>query len=596
MNIPEIPDSKANILIVDDTRENLDVLAIMLRRNGYKVRQAINGKIALMGVKSSPPDIILLDIKMPDMDGYAVCKHLKSSPETADIPVIFLSALDEVWDKVKAFKVGGVDYIGKPFQIEEVLVRLENHLQLRSLQKELRIINQQLEEKVKARTAQLEHLALHDDLINLPNRTLFIHNLTEVLQYTQTQPNYQFAVMFLDCDRFKIVNESLGHLEGDKLLTAVAQRINHCLGKKDLMARFGGDEFTILMRDISHLDQATQLAEKINHSLTLPFPLQEDEIFLSVSIGIVLGNYTYQKPEDLLRDADIALHRAKLGGKARYEWFDPQMHFHIQQKLQLDMDLRRALRHQEFLLHYQPVICLNTGKLIGFEGLIRWQHPKRGMVSPAEFIPAAEETGLIIPLGLWVLEEACRQLREWQVIIASKRTELADLTIGVNLSVPQFAQPDLIEQIDLILAETQLESQYLKLEITESAIMDNAKLATHILEELRKRQIRLCIDDFGTGYSSLSYLHRFPVDTLKIDRSFISRLGDRGENGEIIQAIITLAQTLGMDVIAEGIETEQQMKQLQRIGCQFGQGYFFARPLPKEAALQFIMSDSIEVN
>ncbi|MGK7946338.1 MAG: putative bifunctional diguanylate cyclase/phosphodiesterase [Microcystaceae cyanobacterium] len=588
MNDPNLSEPTANILIVDDTRENLDVLAIMLKRNGYKVRQAINGKIALMGVQSSLPDLILLDIKMPDIDGYEVCRQLKSSPDTSDIPVIFLSALDEVWDKVQAFQVGGVDYITKPFQLDEVLARIKTHLKLRYLQKELQEFNQTLEERVKERTAELEYKALHDDLMGLPNRTLFLQQLQEVLVTSQQDHNYQFAVLFLDCDRFKIVNESFGHLEGDKLLKAVAHRINQCLSHNDLMARFGGDELAILMDNIGDPKTVIQLVEKIKQNLALPFTLNKTEIFLSVSIGMVLGNSTYQKPEDLLRDADIALYNAKNRGNGHYEWFDPQMYHRIQQKLQLDMDLRRALNSQEFLLYYQPIISLQNNQLVGFEALIRWQHPQKGMISPAKFIPVTEETGLIIPLGLWVLKEACHQLRQWQQQLMNNWPQLANLTMGVNLSIAQFAQPNLINQIDKILAETQLKSQYLKLEITETAIMDNAELTTHLLRELRQRKIRLCIDDFGTGYSSLSYLHRFPVDTLKIDRSFVSRLGEHGENKEIIQAIITLSQTLGMNVVAEGIETEQQKKQLQKLGCPLGQGYLFARPLAQDAALQFI--------
>ncbi len=579
----------AQILIVDDTLENLNLLAIILTRQGYKVRKAISGKIALMGVENCLPDLILLDIKMPEMDGYAVCQQLKSSPRTKDIPVIFLSALDEVLDKVKAFKVGGVDYICKPFQIEEVLVRIENQLNLRQLQKELQTLNHHLEERVKERTIELEYMALHDSLIDLPNRTLFMRELSNALAQTQTNSNYHFAVMFLDCDRFKMVNDSLGHLVGDKLLILVSQRIANCLREDDLIARFGGDEFTILVSEVSHTETVINLAKTIHTALTLPFILQEHEIFLSVSIGIVWGDHQYKQPEHLLRDADIALYRAKLGGKARSEIFTPQMHLHIQQTMQLDMDLRRAMKQQEFLLEYQPIIALKSGELVSFEALVRWDHPKRGRVSPAEFIPSAEETGLILPLGLWVLEEACLQLCAWKKQIASINPNFErNLTISVNLSVSQFSQPNFIDDIDQILSKTGLDSQYLKLEITESAIMDNAQSATYILQELRKRSIQISIDDFGTGYSSLSYLHRFPVDTLKIDRSFVQQIDDSEGNWEIVKAIITLAQTLKMDLVAEGIETEKQKQQLQSLGCKLGQGYFFARPLSKEAAFDLI--------
>ncbi|NES83585.1 MAG: EAL domain-containing protein [Moorea sp. SIO2B7] len=590
MNSPQIPEPKANILIVDDTIENLNLLATMLAQQGYKVRKALNGKMALMGVKAAPPQLILLDIRMPDIDGYQVCETLKADEKTREIPVIFLSALDDVLDKVKAFEVGGADYITKPFQIEEVFARVHNQLELQMAKAEICQLNAQLEQRVKNRTQelkaaneQLKYMALHDSLMGLPNRSLFMKRMEEAINRTKDNPDYNFAVLFLDCDRFKIVNDSLGHMVGDELLIAVAYRINQALSPDDILARFGGDEFMVLLEGIEQSKDATYIAQKIIDNLKVPFHLKAQDIFINVSIGIVLGTTDYDQPEYILRNADIAMYQAKSLGKARYMVFNVQMHKVAQKRLQLETDLQQAVKRQEFFLNYQPIRSLITGRIVGFEALVRWHHPTKGFISPGEFIPVAEETGLIIPIGLWVLREACQQ-----ILVFQNKAQQKDLKINVNLSVKQFSQPNLIEKIDDIIGETGINSQHLKLEITESAIMDNAESATIILEELRKRKIQLSIDDFGTGYSSLSYLHRFPVDTLKIDRSFISRLDENDENLEIVQAIITIAHNLGMSVTAEGIETGQQLAQLRALGCEFAQGYFFSKPLKQEAAVELI--------
>ncbi|VXD12316.1 two-component system response regulator [Planktothrix paucivesiculata] len=599
---------KADILIVDDTLENLRLLSNTLIQMGYKVRGVMNGQMAIMAVQTLPPDLILLDIKMPDMDGYTVCQSLKENEKTRDIPVIFLSALNEVIDKVKAFQVGGVDYITKPFQFEEVVARIENQIALQSARAEIQQLNEKLEQRVQSRTMELEivnaqlkglnyklekeisehqktqtrllHLASHDALTNLPNRVLFMNRLVQSLQRTQREPNYQFGVLFLDCDRFKVVNDSLGHFAGDRLLIAIARRLKTHLASTDMLARFGGDEFTILLENIQDIDDVSRLAQKIQTSMSWPFQFEEQELFINASIGIVVGNRTYQEPEHILRDADIAMYQAKAKGKARYQIFDTQMHYHAQQRLELETDLRRALHREEFILYYQPIISLDTGRINGFEALLRWHHGQKGLISPGDFIPAAEETGLIVPIGLWVLKEACQQLKTWQDRGLSKRT----IKMSVNLSVKQFSQLNLIQNIDKIILQTQLNSSYLKLEITESAIMEHPESAAELLQQLRDRDIQLSIDDFGTGYSSLSYLHRFPLHNLKIDRSFIQGISQTRQNLEIIQAIITLAHHLNMNVTAEGVETPEQLSLLRSLGCEEGQGYFFARPLEANAA------------
>lgn len=430
--------------------------------------------------------------------------------------------------------------------------------------------------------------ASHDALTNLPNRAFFLDRLHTCIERSHQCPDYLFAVLFLDLDRFKVINESLGYRAGDQLLVAIANRLKACIQPGNMVARLGGDEFAILLHNLTDIGQVSKIANRLQAELQKPLQLAGQDVSITASIGVAVSMLWYECPEDMLRDADMAMYRAKALGKARTVVFNKIMHRRAVNRLQLETGLRRAVPQQELRLYYQPFVSLTTGRIVGFEALVRWQHPKRGLVSPAEFIPIAEETGLILPIGEWVLREACLKAKEWHLAFPHQEP----LTISVNLSCKQLAQPDLSEKIDRILHETGVERQSLKLEITESATMENVesaradgKQAIAILEQLRSLGVRLGIDDFGTGYSSLSRLHSFPIDTLKIDQSFVKQM-ELNRDGKhdasscnIIRAILTLAHNLGLDVIAEGIETPQQLAGLRELGCEFGQGYFFSMPV-----------------
>lgn len=433
---------------------------------------------------------------------------------------------------------------------------------------------------------QLVHEALHDALTGLPNRAWFMEQLQVSLDLMHSQKDRLFAVLFLDLDRFKLINDSIGHMVGDQLLIGIANRLSHCIRPGDKVARLGGDEFTILLDDIRSVSEATEVADRIQKHLSKPFNVGGYETFTTVSIGIALSNSDYHLPEDFLRDADTAMYQAKSLGKARHVIFDKAMHARAVNLLQLETDLRRAIDRGEFFIEYQPIVELQSGRLIGFEALVRWQHPDRGSVQPDRFIAVAEETGFIVPIGQWVLLEACLQMQRWNL----KHTESTPLTISVNLSGRQFAHSNLLEQITQILDVTGLDPRLLKIEITESVVMESVESAAGTLEKLRALGVGLSIDDFGTGYSSLSYLHRLPIDTLKIDRSFVSRMAENSENKEIVRTIIMLAKTLGMGVIAEGVETKEQADSLRELECQCIQGYLVSRPLDAESADRVILS------
>ncbi|PSB01125.1 GGDEF domain-containing response regulator [Merismopedia glauca] len=431
---------------------------------------------------------------------------------------------------------------------------------------------------------KLHRHAFYDDLTNLPNRAWFRERLTDAVERVKRQPDYLFAVLLLDLDRFKVVNDSLGHAAGDQLLIAVAERLTKACRIVDTISRLGGDEFAILLEFLKTEQEAAHVAQRIHRELSLPFYLEGQEVFTNASIGIVSSSAGYEQIEELIRDADIAMYRAKAQGKGSYQVFDTQMRDQIVAASRLERDLRHALEREQLEVYYQPIVSLVTQETIGFEALVRWNHPQRGIVSAAEFVPIAEETGLSILMDWWVLKEACTQMKRWQ----QQYPERSNLTISVNLSGKQIIQPNLVEYISQILADTDLNPQCLTLEITETAIIEKPELAINTLGKLKELGIRLSLDDFGTGYSSLSYLQRFPVNSLKIDRSFVNRMDVDSDSLEIVRAMILLGKTLGMTVVAEGIETPAQLNLLQQMDSNHGQGYYFAKPLPESESTNWL--------
>lgn len=435
--------------------------------------------------------------------------------------------------------------------------------------------------------SQLLHNALHDTLTGLPNRALFLDRLGRAMERARRHPNALFAVLMLDFDRFAMVNDSLGHAVGDHLLIAASGRLESCLRTADTIARIGGDEFIILLEDINNVSDVTQVAERLLEEMTVPFNLLGQKVIITTSIGVVLGSLSYDKPEDILRDADIAMYRAKSQGRGRYAMFSSMMRADVVAHLELETDIRQAIERKELILYYQPILDLKKGKITGFEALVRWQHPKRGLIAPDEFIPFAEETGLIIPLGEWILAEACQQLKTWH----KTQPSLKEASVSVNLSSKQFSQPNLANQVEYILKDTTLEPQYLRLEITESNLMENAEYGIAALKHLRNLGVQIDVDDFGTGYSSLVYLHQLPLNAIKIDRSFISGSVGRADGMRIVQTIIRLAQDLNMETVAEGVESQEQFDQLRRLGCDYIQGFMLAKGFPQELIDQFISKD-----
>ncbi|MCG8551499.1 MAG: EAL domain-containing protein [Desulfobacterales bacterium] len=719
---------KDKILIVDDTPANIDVLGGILARD-YDIRVAISGHMALDIVHSGEiPDLILLDIMMPEMDGYEVARRLKSNQVTSHIPIIFVTAKVEDADEAVGFEVGAVDYIRKPVNAPITLARIKSQLELKryrdqlswmvkkksykvkhsqkALEKEKqkliqvqgdlkdtseqahknqayfrelfmnspygivllgrdkKILNsnksfsdlfgyahsdivlnefpasmpqERAQEKIKdivqkalaGRTGKTEtgcrhkkgfyfqvsalaypikingvvqavfiffeditqrkqfeqklhHQAFHDALTGIANRRYFTEQLDNFLAMQKKKISVRFAVLLIDLDRFKNVNDSLGHQAGDQLLKMVVEKIKQCLRNNDLLARLGGDEFAILLSDVDSDELISTIAGRITKAAASPFIINGQEVRISASIGVVNQTLKYDKADSLIRDADLAMYHAKDSGKAQFQFFSSRMHESALTCLTIETELRKALERNELVLYFQPIINITSKFIEGFEALIRWRHPHRGVVPPDQFISIAEETGLILPIGDWVIREGCRKLLQ----LKEKTGQL--LTMNLNVSIKQFLQNDFTDKLKNEISKTGLSPRYIKLEFTESLLMEHTQHALKKLYILRDLGVKLAIDDFGTGYSSLSYLQQFPIDQIKIDRSFINAMEQQKESREIVKSILALANSLNLSTVAEGVETQSQLDLLADFSCGSAQGYFIAKPMPWESLQKFI--------
>ncbi|MGC1482946.1 MAG: EAL domain-containing protein [Candidatus Acidiferrum sp.] len=579
------------ILIAEDDGMTRRLLQKTLEQAGYEVVGAENGRAALESLSSkNGPRLALLDWIMPGLNGLEVCREIRRHSEFPYIYMILLTARTSKEDTVRGLEAGADDYLTKPFDLEELKARLR------------------CGERILKLEDKLTYDALHDPLTRLPNRAFFLERLTLCVSWGMLHPEYKFAVLSVDMDRFKVVNDSLGISAADWLLVQIAERLQGSIRRDDallrsaeagrmtgqqqesgILARLGGDKFTILLDNIRNASEGIRVAERIQHNIQAPFDIDGQVVFTTASVGIAFSGSGYSAAEDMLGDANTAMARAKALGKARYEMCDPLMHATAAGRFRLETDLRRATEKQEFLVHYQPIVCLSDFHITGFEALVRWQRPEYGLVMPGGFISAAEDTGLILWIGNWILQEACRQLCAWNLQFPSS----PPFTMAVNISAKQFAQADLVGQIQQVLQASGLAPDTLRLELTESVTMRDEERTTRILSELRKLGVRLCIDDFGTGYSSLSYLRRFALDILKIDRSFVADMLNNSESREIVKTILSLGSNLGMQVIAEGVETAEQANELKSLGCEFAQGYLFSKPLESAATARSLVASDM---
>ena len=688
------------LLIVDDNPINLSVVVEYLEETGYEVLVALDGEEALKRAVYSRPNLILLDVMMPGIDGFETCRRLKADPTTADIPVIFMTALDDVPDKIAAFQAGGVDYISKPFQPEELLARVRTHLALRRARLNLSAQNAALEEEVNARReveaalraseqsfrrlfetaddaialldpdlgtivdvnmrmldlvqrargeligrrfndmpafalvedwvsaathlkrsglykgdewtlkrpdgsrivvevtatsceaggrklaqwnfrdisdrkeaeARIRYLALHDPLTGLANRAKFFDRLQQAIAEVRRKGG-KAATFAIDLDHFKALNDTHGHLIGDRLLEMAAARMMGCLGESDIAARIGGDEFVVALADVPGREEAEQVATRLLAEINQPFEIDGKILRLSASIGVSLYPEDGSDAFGLVRAADTAMHRAKKGGRSAVRSFTHDLTIAAERWHTLNQDIGGACDRGEFMLHYQPQVALENQEIIGVEALLRWNHPSLGMIGPDDFVPLLEERGMMIDVGRWVLERACRQNVEWQA------AGLDPVRVAVNLSAQQFYRDDLVETVAQTLAETGLAPEWLELELTETLTLDDAEATLRIMRDLKGLGVALSLDDFGTGWSSLAYLRRFPLDRIKIDRTFVRDLAHHKSTAAIVHAIVDLARRLGLDCIAEGVETEEQQRLLQQELCPNMQGFLFSRPL-----------------
>jgi diguanylate cyclase (GGDEF)-like protein len=594
-------DNQATILIVNDNPELLELTSLLLGKAGYLICTATDGREGFQVAQQERPHLVISDVAMPRTDGIELCRLIRADEDLRPTPILLVSAVRvDSTSAVEGLQAGADDYLEVPYDPVRLIAKVARLLERRGVEAEL-------ERCVRERTAQLEdayrelereiierrraeEAAYYDTLTGLPNRTLFQERLPHALALAE-RSEQMLAVMLLDLDRFKTINETLGHGVGDRLLHEVAERLTGCVRRSDTVARFAGDEFALLLMQITRPDDvvkiarrtedAVEVAQSILRVLEPPFVSGQHELYLTASIGIGLYPDDGKDSQTLLKNAVSALNRAKEQGGNSYQFYTADMNAKALKRLALENSLRHALERDEFVLHYQPQVNISSGQIVGVEALVRWQHPELGLVCPSDFIPLAEDTGLIVPIGEWVLRTACAQNKRWQ------EEGWPSMRVSVNLSARQFQQLQLVEIIAEILLETGLAPEQLELELTESAIMKNAEIAIETLRRIKKSGVQIAIDDFGTGYSSLSYLKRLPIDVLKIDRSFVCESTTAPDDAAIVMAIIGLAHNLNLKVIAEGVETEEQLAFLRLLKCDEMQGYLCSQPLAAPAFKEF---------
>lgn len=566
------------ILVIDDDKQ-IRKLILDLFDEVYICREAGSAEEALLVLGEENFDLVISDINMGGMSGLELVPHVSSiSPDSI---VLMISGQNNIETAIEAMRVGAFDYLMKPFDIRHVEAAVERALKQSSLLKEKRRYKDQLEKLLTERTAEVNRLAYYDTLTGLPNRTLFIDRLEQAVAVAQ-RADELLGILFISLDQLKKVNDTLGHLPGDQLMKQVAARLRSCVTEGDTVARFGEDEFAVMLTHVEVAKDVVETIGSIRTALNPPLDLDGQELFATTSVGVSLFPHDGQESQSLLKNAGSALYRAKKSGGDNYRFYTEDMNTKASKQFALETSLRHAIDNEEFVLHYQPRLAVDTLKITGVEALVRWEHPQLGMVSPAEFIPLAEDSGLILPIGEWVLRTACRQNREWQ------EKGFDPMRVGVNVSARQFHQQYLAEIVLQILEETGLAPKYLDLELTESSIMSNAQATIDVLTKLKERDVTISIDDFGTGFSSLSYLKRLPIDALKIDQSFVRDVTTDPDDAALVMAIVTLAHNLRLQVVAEGVESEKQLRFLHLLRCDEVQGYLFSKPLPAQELEQML--------
>ena len=605
-------DTPARLLIVDDIADNRAILARRFVRRGFEVVEAESGAQAIALIADHPFDAVLLDVMMPEMDGIEVLRHIRGDHTPLELPVIMVTAKSQSEDVVEALELKANDYVTKPVDFPIAFARVSAQIDRKRAEDEikrtnarLKSVNETLEKRIAERTVELveanrqlmaeieqrvrseseiRHIALHDALTGLANRVLFREELEKTID--SLGPDEKLSVFFVDLDGFKIVNDSLGHSVGDMLLKEIAQDLRTLCGA-DLIARLGGDEFAVLHVGAVSGEAAQKLAERIIGRLSRPRLIDGNQITVGASIGIVSTTTADKSPEELLRNADVAMYRAKADGRGIFRVFDEAMDALFQERRQMELDLFTALGQGQFRIHYQPLISFHTKRISGFEALLRWQHPERGLVSPSEFIPIAEETGLIVQLGDWVMREACIEAATWP----------EDIRIGINVSPIQFSRGNVVNSVIGALAISGLAPERLEIEITETVLLDGSEKTLKLLEQLRAIGVRVVMDDFGTGYSSLGYLRDFQFDKIKIDQSFVRDISRTETSFAIIQAITELGRKFGISTTAEGVETQEQLQLVLREGCTEAQGWIFSQPIPgTKARLLIETQNSLNVD